>query len=159
MTLKLVSAAALCVALAACASNPKQDPGRFGFMNGCWQSADGVNKEVWSYPEGGISFGYATTTRDGAVTTWEQSRIDQRTARATYTASPEGQRPVTFIEAPQPMASASGAVMSQNTVTFENGDHDYPQRIQYRQTEQGLAATISKLDGSRPVDYAWARCK
>ena len=155
MTLKLVSVAAICVALAACASNPKQDPGRFGFMLGCWQSADGVNKEVWSYPEGGIMFGYATTTRDGAVTTWEQSRIDLRTSRSTYTASPEGQRPVTFTEkAPDPTAA-----LPATSVTFENGDHDYPQRIAYRQTEQGLAATISKLDGSRPFEYSWGRCK
>lgn len=157
MTLKLVSAAALCVALAACASNPKQDPGRLGFMIGCWQSPDGVNKEVWSYPEGGIMFGYATTTREGAMTTWEQSRIDLRAARAGYTASPEGQRPVTFVEAPA--AAATGELLVQTSVTFENGDHDYPQRIQYRRTDQGLAATISKLDGSRPVEYAWARCK
>lgn len=155
MTLKLVSVAAICVALAACASNPKQDPGRFGFMLGCWQSADGVNKEVWSYPEGGIMFGYATTTREGAVTTWEQSRIDLRTSRSTYTASPEGQRPVTFTEkAPDPTVA-----LPATSVTFENGDHDYPQRIAYRQTEQGLAATISKLDGSRPFEYSWGRCK
>lgn len=155
MSLKLVSAAAVCLALAACASNPKQDPGRFGFMLGCWQSADGVNKEVWSYPEGGIMFGYATTTRDGAVTTWEQSRIDLRTARATYTASPEGQRPVTFTE----KMPAPDAVVPAVDVTFENGDHDYPQRIAYRRTEAGLAATISKLNGDRPFEYQWARCK
>ena len=158
MSPKLVSLAAVCVALAGCASSPKQDPGRFGFMVGCWQSADGVNKEVWSYPEGGIMFGYATTTRDGQMATWEQSRIDQRPAQATYTASPEGQRPVTFVEAPQ-AAPVAGQVMVQSSVTFENGDHDYPQRIQYRRTEQGLAALISKLDGSRPVEYGWARCK
>lgn len=155
MSMKLVPVAAICVALAACASNPKQDPGRFGFMLGCWQSADGVNKEVWSYPEGGIMFGYATTTRDGVMTTWEQSRIDLRTARSTYTASPEGQRPVVFTEAMPAADSPVPAV----AVTFENGDHDYPQRIAYRRTEQGLAATISKLDGSRPFEYAWTRCK
>lgn len=155
MSLKLVSAVAVCVALTACASNPKRDPGRFGFMIGCWQSADTVNKEVWSYPEGGIMFGYATTTRDGMITTWEQSRIDLRPSRSTYTASPEGQRPVTFIEkAPDPLA-----LVGPNQVSFENGDHDYPQRITYRGTEDGLAATISKLDGSRPMEYAWTRCK
>lgn len=158
MSFKIVSVAAICVALGACASNPKQDPGRFGFMLGCWQSADGVNKEVWSYPEGGIMFGYATTTRDGGLATWEQSRIDQRATRATYTASPEGQRPVTFIEA-LPPPGETGNVLMQTSVTFQNGDHDYPQRIQYRQTEQGLGATISKLDGSRPVEYAWSRCE
>ena len=154
MSLKLFSVAAVCVMLAACASNPKQDPGRFGFMIGCWQSADGVNKEVWSYPEGGIMFGYGTTTRDGAMTTWEQSRIDIRPSRSTYTASPEGQRPITFVEAPNSATATAPA----SSVVFENGDHDFPQRIEYRAAKEGLAATISKLDGSRPVQYVWERC-
>lgn len=154
MSLKLVSVAVVCLALAACASNPKQEPGRFGFMIGCWQSPDGANKEVWSYPEGGIMFGYATTTRDGSLATWEQSRIDQRASRAVYTASPEGQRPIQFLEkTPDPVAPAG-----RGQVTFENGDHDYPQRISYRATEDGLTAQISKLDGSRPFTYSWARC-
>jgi hypothetical protein len=154
MSFKIVSVAAICVALAACASNPKQDPGRFGFMLGCWQSADGVNKEVWSYPEGGIMFGYATTTRDGALATWEQSRIDQRASRSVYTASPEGQRPVQFLEkAPDPLA-----LVGPNQVTFENGDHDYPQRITYVGGDNMLTASISKLDGSRPFSYSWERC-
>ena len=152
MSLKTISVLAVALALGACASNPKMDPGRFPFMVGCWQSADGVNKEVWSYPEGGIMFGYATTTHDGAVTTWEQSRIDIRPSRANYTASPEGQRPITFIE------KASSAAGPATSVVFENGDHDYPQRIEYRATKDGLGATISKLDGSRPVDYLWERC-
>ncbi len=98
-------------------------------------------------------FGYATTTKAGALEGFEQSRIDIRSPRATYNASPDGQRPVIFTE------SAPAAVAPPGTVTFENGDHDYPQRISYRTTKEGLAATISKLDGSRPVDYAWARCK
>ena len=153
MSLKLVSVLAAALAVGACASNPKSDPGRFPFMIGCWQSADGVNKEVWSYPEGGIMFGYATTTRDGAMTTWEQSRIDIRPSRSTYTASPEGQRPITFIETPNAAGTPPGTA-----VVFENGDHDYPQRIEYRATKDGLGATISKLDGSRPVEYLWERC-
>ena len=154
MSLKAVSVLAVALALGACASNPKMDPGRFPFMVGCWQSADGVNKEVWSYPEGGIMFGYATTTRDGAVTTWEQSRIDIRPSRSTYTASPEGQRPITFVEAPNGAAASAPAA----SVVFENGDHDFPQRIEYRPAKEGLAATISKLDGTRPVQYVWERC-
>ena len=154
MSLKAVSVLAVAFALGACASNPKMDPGRFPFMVGCWQSADGVNKEVWSYPEGGIMFGYATTTRDGAVTTWEQSRIDIRPSRSTSTASPEGQRPITFVEAPNGAAAGAPAT----SVVFENGDHDFPQRIEYRPAKEGLAATISKLDGTRPVQYVWERC-
>lgn len=154
MSLKPVALLAVALALGGCASNPKMDSGRFPFMIGCWQSADGANKEVWSYPEGGIMFGYATTKKDGTMTTWEQSRIDGRPSRATYTASPEGQRPITFVEVPGSVPATAAA----GTVVFENGDHDYPQRIAYRAIENGLAATISKLDGARPVEYVWERC-
>jgi Domain of unknown function (DUF6265) len=156
MSLKPVALLAVALSLGACASNPKMDAGRFPFMIGCWQSADGANKEVWSYPEGGIMFGYATTKKDGAMTTWEQSRIDSRPSRATYTASPEGQRPITFVEAPSLGAPGAGPA---SAVVFENGDHDYPQRIAYRAVDGGLAATISKLDGTRPVEYSWTRCQ
>jgi len=154
MSLKLVSAAVLgLVALSACASSPKRDLGRMAFMVGCWKSADGVNLEVWSPPEGGIMFGYATTTRAGVLATFEQSRIDTRPSLAQYVASPEGQRPVVFTEKRDP-----AALVAPNVVTFENGDHDYPQRITYRATDKGLAANISLLDGSRPAAYAWERC-
>ena len=155
MSLKLVSVAALTlVALAGCASSPKRDLGRMGFMVGCWKSTDGVNLEVWSPPEGGLMFGYATTTRNGTLATFEQSRIDTRPSLALYVASPEGQRPVVFTEKRDPLA-----LVAPNTVTFENSDHDYPQRITYRATDKGLAANVSMLDGSRPVAYAWERCK
>lgn len=155
MSLKLVSAAALGIVLAACASTPKRDLGKLAFMVGCWKSADGVNLEVWSPPEGGIMFGYATTTKAGQLTTWEQSRIDIRPGRSIYSASPEGQRPTVFTEAaPDPLA-----LVGPNQVSFVNPDHDYPQRITYRGTKDGLAATISLMDGARPVSYAWARCE
>ena len=156
-SLRLAAAAVIGVAaLAACATGPQEAPGRLGFMVGCWQSkpdADGrVNKEVWSAPQGGIMFGWATATLGSQLASFEQSRIDLRGTRAAYTASPEGQRPVIFTEAaPDPAAP-------RNAVRFENAEHDYPQRIFYRANGSDLVATISKLDGSRPVEYAWSRC-
>ncbi len=165
MSMKLVSAAALGLALTACASNPPpRDLGRLAFMVGCWTSpppvrpGENMNLESWSPSESGLMFGYATTVKDGNLVTWEQSRIDLKGGRATYTASPEGQRAVIFVEAPQP-APVEGDSAPLPSVTFENGDHDYPQRIRYYQTETGLAATISKLDGTRPFSYSWVRCK
>ena len=157
------SAAAIAVAataLASCASGPDPEAlGRLGFMVGCWQSnpdAQGrVNKEVWSAPQGGLMFGWATATQNGQVVSFEQTRIDLRGQRATYIASPEGQRPVVFTEAaPDPLALAAP-----NSIRFENAEHDYPQRIFYRQPKKAeLAATISRIDGSRPVSYAWVEC-
>ncbi|OYX49302.1 MAG: hypothetical protein B7Y90_07825 [Alphaproteobacteria bacterium 32-64-14] len=165
MSMKLVSVAALGLALAGCASNPPpRDLGRLAFMVGCWTSpppvpaGQNLNLESWSPSESGLMFGYATTVKDGNLVTWEQSRIDLKSPRATYTASPEGQRAVIFVEVPQP-PPAEGAPAPLPSVTFENGDHDYPQRIRYYKTEAGLAASISKLDGSRPFNYSWVRCK
>lgn len=165
MSLKLVPATALVLALSACASNPPpRDLGRLAFMVGCWTSptpapaGENLNLEVWSPSESGLMFGYATTMKDGALVTWEDSRIDLRNPRATYVASPEGQRAVIFVEAPQP-APAEGVPPAPPMITFENGDHDYPQRISYYRTETGLAASISKLDGTRPFSYNWVPCK
>lgn len=165
MSSKLLVAATVCAGLSACGSAPR-DLGRLGFMVGCWKSepskdpAAPVNLEVWSEPQGGLMFGYATTTQAGKMTTWEDSRIDLRQARAVYSASPEGQRPTLFTESQAPATPAGGKdAPPPAVVTFENGEHDYPQRITYRKTDKGLAATISKLDGSQPVSYAWAPCQ
>jgi hypothetical protein len=154
--IRFASAAALgALALGACASGPDPDElGRLGFMVGCWASPDSANQETWSLPRGGLMFGYATTVQGGKLAFFEQTRIDLRNPRATYTASPDGQRPVVFTEpAPNPVA-----LVAPNTISFENGEHDYPQRITYRKTKDGLAATISLLDGSRPTQYTWKAC-
>jgi hypothetical protein len=161
---RAILALAAVMPLVACSSAPKTDLGPLSFMVGCWQSADLVNKEVWSAPEQGLMFGYATTTRGGKLDGFEQSRIDVSGPKATYTASPDGQRPVVFTAAATPAAAVAGkdgkVPRIAPTVTFENSEHDFPQRITYFASEKGgLGARISKLDGSRAVDYAWQRCK
>jgi hypothetical protein len=140
------------LALGACASGPDAAAsGPLAWMTGCWISADGANTETWSAPRGGLMFGHAVTMKDGAVQFFEQSRIDLRKPRATYTASPDGQRPITFTQPDAPVAA--------DAVSFENAEHDYPQRIAYRSTgRNSLVATISLLDGSRPTNYSWTRC-
>jgi hypothetical protein len=149
--IRLASLAVLgAAALTGCASGPSADElGRLGFMAGCWVSPDGANQETWSIPRGGIMFGHATTIQGGKLAFFEQTRIDLRSQRATYTASPDGQRPVVFTEALN---------AAPDVVTFENAEHDYPQRIIYRKNKNGLAATISLLNGQRPTQYTWERC-
>lgn len=142
----------LAALVASAGAQKKGDPlARFSFMAGCWRSADGVNTEVWSTSQGGIFFGYATTTQNGQLAFFEQSRIDARPEAAIYFAQPNGQRPTEFVERPT----------TDGTIAFENPQHDYPQRIVYRpgKSKRDLAATISMLDGSRPTQYAWTKCK
>lgn len=137
--------------VAGCASGP--DPktaGRFAFMIGCWRSLDGTNTEVWSAPSGGMMFGYATTAQGGALSYFEQTRIDMNKPKAVYVASPLGQRPTEFAEE---------GVGGPKGVVFAAPDHDYPQKLFYRPDKNGLAATISMMDNSRPQEYRWTRCK
>ena len=160
--IQLASAAALgALVLGACASGPDPDTlGRLGFMVGCWASKDGANQESWSIPRGGLMFGYATTISADKPTFFEQTRIELRPDRAIYVASPGGERPVVFTEtAGQPNVDKRGNPLPATSVTFENPQHDYPQRITYMATKSGLAATISRVDGSRPTQYTWERCK
>jgi Domain of unknown function (DUF6265) len=158
----LASAAGLAaLSLSACATGPDPEvAGRLYFMVGCWQSADGANQEVWSLPRGGLMFGFATTLLADKPTFFEQTRIDLRDARATYTASPGGERPVVFTEAPsKPEIDKNGNPLPVTSVTFINPQHDYPQSITYRMEKKGLSATIARLDGSRPTNYSWEPCK
>jgi hypothetical protein len=148
-----IAAAMGLLAAAGCASGPSpEEDGRLYFMVGCWRSADGANQETWASPVGGLMFGHAETFRDGQLSFFEQSRIDLRTQPASYTVSPNGSRAVTFVEDPE------AALPDVPSVTFQNAENDFPQKIAYRREKNGLAATISMLDGSRPVEYAWERC-
>jgi hypothetical protein len=162
--LRLLAASALCaLGLAGCASGPDEETaGRLYWMVGCWQSEDGVNTINWQAPTAGVMFGNAVTVRDGQLAFFEQNRVDFRRGKAIYTSSPEGQRPVDFFEAdaPAPAATPAEGERPRPSITFENPEQDYPQRITYRSLgEKGLAAHISQLDGSRPADYVWIYCK
>lgn len=101
-------------------------------------------------------FGHAVTMNGDQLSFFEQARIDLRSQRAAYTSSPDGLRPITFTE-PAPPQTAEQASLS---VRFENAAHSYPQAITYRSLGRaGLGATVSMVDGSRPVEYVWERCK
>ena len=155
-TIKLAAAALTAALAAGCASGPDYSTmGRLGWMVGCWQSADGANQEAWSPPSAGVMFGAATTTRNGELAFFEQTRIMLNSSPATYVASPNGQRSVSFVENPD-----IPALEDVPQVVFENAANEYPQRIAYRSPDRDLlAATVSQLDGSRPTNYSWSRCE
>lgn len=142
--------------LSACASGPDPErDGRLAWLAGCWRSVDGVNQETWTPLTSGLMFGHAVTVRESVLAGFEQSRIDLRQPQALYFAYPGGQGPVVFVEAPQDVLPEGADAQ----VTFENPEHDFPQRIRYMSTgRNALAATISQMDGSRPTSLSWKRC-
>ena len=64
-----------------------------------------------------------------------------------YVAQPGGRPPVSFRLTAHDATSA----------TFANPLHDFPQRIVYRRSGDTMVATISALDGSRAMSWAYRR--
>ena len=155
------------LAISTSASAEPRYQGPLYWMVGCWQSPDKTNTEVWTAPLGGVMFGYAATIKDGKLTYYEQAHIDLRPPRPIYWVSPDGDRPVAFIAPPGPPApvvvdkKAKPAPLPEDA-TFENGDNNFPQRVQFRidgKNKRGLAASVSKLDGSNRAELTWEKCK
>lgn len=130
-----------------CAAGPAVDH-PLDWMSGCWAHERGDTKEVWSAPEGELMFGYGVSKTDGSVTFFEELRIEEREGGAVYIASPNGGPSTEFIETERTGLS----------ITFENADHDYPQKITYGSNRVALVATISTIDDDKVRSWAMYDC-
>ena len=136
----------LLIAAAAAAQTPAMP----AFLTGCWEqgSSDGWTEECWTAPRGGLMIGSGRSGRGDAVRTWEWMRIE-RSADGTLTffGSPGGAPAVWF------KASEGDA----HSVTFVNATHDYPQRVRYARSAEGVTAETSLIDGSKPARWSYRR--
>ncbi len=130
----------------------------FAWLSGCWATPSGAGREIWSPAYGEDLtphlFGYAVTQRDGAVAFFEQMRIEPvgeaASSRFAFVVSAGGADPVRF----------EGAYdASQESISFENAEHDFPQRITYGRGGSGLFVTISLFDGTEPREFDFQRCE
>ena len=141
--------AALALLLAAQAPAPTRVDD-LAWMSGSWESANGERwlEETWSAPRAGMMLGFARHGVGERLHEFEFVRLQAgEDGVVTYFAQPQGRPAVPFRLA---RAEANEAV-------FENPDHDYPQRIRYRRDGDSLTATISRLDGSHAIDFAFRR--
>ncbi|WP_448663327.1 DUF6265 family protein [Sphingomonas sp. CJ20] len=120
------------------------------WMTGTWCTAPRAGRQMcerWERaPEGGLS-GTAEVRREGVVTPGETMRIARAGGVLVFHAEPRGQAPTDFP------AVALGA----QAVTFENRDHDYPQRVRYWREGAVLMAEVSLADGSKPMRWTFQR--
>jgi hypothetical protein len=121
------------------------------FLAGCWEerrAADAWTEECWTSARGGLMLGSGRDGKGGGVGHWEWMRIE-RTAdgSVTFYGSPKGAVPVAF------KATRSDA----RSITFVNAAHDYPQRIHYRLTANGLDAETSLVDGNKRNRWSFRR--
>lgn len=85
------------------------------------------------------------------MTEFEFLRIIERDGSLVYIAQPGGGEAVEF---------SLVAVKSESNaqeVTFENAEHDFPQRIRYTLDGDALTAEVSDLAGSKSMRFAFRR--
>lgn len=138
------------VLLAGCTSISAADEpeaSKLDWLTGCWQSESGETREIWSQSEGGYYFGYSVVMQDDQVVFFEQMRIDPATP-PVFNAYPAGAGPSAF----------PAIEIGEETITFANAEHDYPQKIRYWRDGAALRAQISLIDGDRPGSFDYLPC-
>jgi hypothetical protein len=92
--------------------------------------------------------GTSRTLAGGALREYEFLRLqDGADGVPVYWGAPNGVTPVGF------RLTEAGP----SRATFDNPDHDYPQRIRYRREGDALVATISAIDDSRAMSWTYRR--
>ena len=136
------------IAVAAAAAEPQPLP---SFLAGCWEqrgAEDRWTEECWTGARGGLMIGSGREGKGDQVRNWEWMRIERDAeGRLTFFGSPKGAPAVGF------KATEVGAT----AITFVNAGHDYPQRIRYEQTGDGLNAEVSLSDGSKANRWTYRR--
>lgn len=135
------------------AAAAEADIASLGWLAGCWQAEKGEpgSGEHWMPPAGGTMLGVSRTVKNGKMIEFEfmQLRLNAE-GKLVFIALPSGQKETTFV------ASAVG----KDSVTFENPQHDFPQRVIYRLEDDGrLVAHIEGERGGklRGVDFPMKR--
>lgn len=117
-----------------------------GWLSGNWEAEldqpagaqPAWTDESWTTPRGGILIGIGRRGVGHRLGMYEVMRIATDAAGQTslHVTSDDGS------------STSFALVRSAGTeAVFENPAHDYPQRIAYRRTADGLEASISRIDG------------
>jgi hypothetical protein len=130
----------LLLLIAACNSN-RPDVGPltdFDFLAGTWVqiTSSEITEEVWTTSQGWSMHGVGRTLRNGREVSGETLSIEPRGAGFVYIAELPGAAPVEFKLVDH----------GQTWARFENPEHDFPQRIEYRRNGDLLRAEVSGFD-------------
>jgi hypothetical protein len=111
-----------------------------GWIAGCWEMRNPSGtfsiEEMWTKPAGETMLGVGRTIRNGKTIFNEFLRIGVEAGKLTYFAR-IGTKDATQF----PLLK-----MSDSEVVFENPTHDFPQRIVYRKTPDGMFARIEGVE-------------
>lgn len=105
-------------------------------------------EELWSPAKGGSMLAVSRTVSRERTTGFEYLRIVERDGGLVYIAQPSGATPTEFIL----------TEMSSNRAVFDNPRHDYPKRIVYELSTDGvLTTTIGYAKGGTPRRYEYRK--
>jgi hypothetical protein len=126
---------------------------RFDWLSGHWCAEGGgqLLEEFWLPPEGSLALGVGRTVKNGVTASHEFMRIETRAGVTNYIAIHDGQPPTAF------RLTTSGS----DWARFENPQHDFPKRVEYRRVSSGLHAEIAGpgQDGKEQVvPFEFRRC-
>ena len=134
------------------AAAQSQSVNQLDWLAGCWSMTRGesVVEEHWMKPAGGTMLGMSRTVRAGNTSEYEFLQIRDLNGTLTYVARPSGQAEAAFT-----LRTVNGS-----EVIFENPEHDFPQRIIYRRTADGISARVEGTRNGelRGIDYPYRRC-
>ena len=120
------------------------------WMTGTWTATvDGVRmEEHWTDAGGNLMLGLHRDIRPNGKVFFEFLRIEKRDGKLAYVAQPGG-RPATVF--PLQRAEAS-------RITFENRQHDFPQRVIYWRDGTRLCARVEgSIDGKEQAEqWCWS---
>lgn len=147
------------VCLAACKNNSSQNKfdklEKMNWLVGNWEQKlpDGTLKETWT-KENDSTFSansYFINTKD--TVHFESIKLTQSADELTYIATVVGQNNDEAVD----FKLTSD---TENTFTFENPAHDYPQKITYKKVnETSLIATISGKQQGKPAQESYPMTK
>lgn len=108
------------------------------WLSGCWEGRqrDDVIEEIWSKPSGRSMLGLGRTVKNGQTVSFEFMQIREENGTLVFLPQPQGGTRVSF-----PLKDLFGG-----KPTFENKEHDFPQRVIYERKGPGLL--LASIEGT-----------
>lgn len=135
----------LAMLVTAGAQSPTTAPAQSGatvaglsWLSGCWEGRQGeaTIEEVWSKPGGRSMIGFGRTVKENRTTSFEFMQFREQAGTLVFMPQPQGGPAVSF-----PLKDSFGG-----RFTFENKEHDFPQRVIYEQKGPGLL--LAAIEGT-----------
>ena len=113
---------------------------KLAWLAGCWShtGAEQGSVEMWTLPAGGTMLGVSRTVKNGETADFEfmQLRVNAE-GKLVFIALPSGQKETTFV----------AVSLGNESVTFENPQHDFPQKVSYRL--ESADRLVGRIEGKR----------